>query len=48
MEFPETRFDKNPDGSFTVTYGNIRRHAKDQAEAGQVLAEMIIEYEQND
>lgn len=45
-EFPETRFDKNPDGSYTVVYGNLKRPAKDQIEAGRVLADLMVEYEQ--
>lgn len=43
----EVRYDKNPDGTYTVTYGDRTRIAKDQIEAGQILAEMIAEDSDN-
>lgn len=39
----EIRYDKNPDGTYTVTYGNKVVRAKDQIEAGRVLEQMITE-----
>ena len=40
---PTIRYDKNPDGTYTVVYGDKTCQAKDQIEAGQVLAKMMFE-----
>ena len=39
----EIRYERNPDGTYTVTYGNKVVRAKDQIEAGRVLEQMITE-----
>ena len=39
----EIRYDRNPDGTYTVTDGNKVVRAKDQIEAGRVLEQMITE-----
>ena len=41
---PETRLDRNPDGSYEVTYGNLKKHAKDQKEANQTLVDLMKQY----
>ena len=39
----EIRYKQNPDGTYTVTYGNRVLRVKDQIEAGRVLEQMITE-----
>ena len=39
----EIRYERNPAGTYTVTYGNQVVHAKDQIAAGSALEQMITE-----